>query len=134
MPGWLVGVAVVVGLYAAAVAALALAGRRGDAAALARFVPDCVVLLRRLAGDRRVSRARRVALWLGAAYVVVPFDLVPDVIPVVGQLDDAIVVVLLLRGVLRGAGEDVVREHWPGPERSLRLVLSVASGRRAHTA
>ncbi len=63
------------------------------------------------------------ALGLLAAYLASPIDLVPDFIPVAGQLDDAILVALVLRGVLRAAGEEVVRGHWRGPERSLRLLL-----------
>ena len=117
---------VVVALYAALVAALALAGRRADAAALARFVPDCVVLVRRLLGDPRIARRHRLALGGLLLYLASPIDLVPDFIPVAGQLDDAVLLVLVLRGLLRSAGAGVVREHWPGPERSLDLVLRAA--------
>jgi uncharacterized membrane protein YkvA (DUF1232 family) len=126
VPAWLVGLLVVVALYAGAVAALAVLGRRGDAAALARFVPDCVVLLRRLASDPRVPRRHRLALWLGVAYLLMPFDLVPDMIPVAGQLDDAILVALALRSLVRAAGSGVVEEHWPGPHSSLAVVLRMA--------
>jgi hypothetical protein len=81
--------AVCLALYAAAVLALVVAGRRTDAAALARFIPDCVVLVRRLAADPALPRASRLALVALAGYLVLPFDLVPDFIPVAGQLDDA---------------------------------------------
>jgi uncharacterized membrane protein YkvA (DUF1232 family) len=117
---------IVVAVYAAAVAALAIAGRRGDAAALARFVPDCVVLLKRLMGDPRVPRRSRLALIAAIGYLVCPIDLVPDFIPVAGQLDDAIVVTLVLRHLLKVGGPELVRDHWPGPQRSLRVVLAVA--------
>lgn len=127
---YLVAAGVVVALYAAAVAALVLAGRRGDAAALARFVPDCVVLVRRLLADPRVPRANRLALGALLLYLVSPIDLVPDFIPVAGQLDDAIVVVLVLRSVLRAGGPGLVREHWPGPRASLEIVLRAAFGGR----
>ncbi len=50
----------------------------------------------------------------------------PDFIPVAGQLDDAIVLALVLRSVLRGSGPELVREHWRGPERSLAVVLRLA--------
>ena len=106
-------------LYAAAVLVLVLLGRRADARALAGFIPDCVVLVRRLLGDPRVPQRTKVALWLLITYLVMPIDLVPDVIPVAGQLDDAIFVALVLRSFLRAGGGTLVREHWPGPERTL---------------
>ena len=110
-------------LYAAAVATLLLLGRRRGARALAGFVPDCIVLFRRLLSDERVSRPRRLLVAGLLLYLASPLDLVPDFIPVVGQLDDAALVALALRVVLRGAGESVVTEHWPGPQRSLAVIL-----------
>ena len=109
-------------LYAAAVLALVALGRRTDARALAGVIPDCVVLARRLLRDPRVPRRNKVALWLLVAYLLLPIDLVPDVIPVAGHLDDAILVALVLRGLLRAGGATLVREHWPGPERTLRAL------------
>ena len=55
-----------------------------------------------------------------------PYDLVPDFVPVVGRLDDAIVVALVLRRVLRATGSDVVGEYWPGPPATLRVLLRAA--------
>jgi uncharacterized membrane protein YkvA (DUF1232 family) len=106
-------------LYALAVLALVALGRRTDARALAGFVPDCIVLVRRLLRDPRVPRRTKVALWLLIGYLLLPIDLVPDFIPVAGQLDDAILVALVLRSFLRAGGAVLVREHWPGPERTL---------------
>jgi uncharacterized membrane protein YkvA (DUF1232 family) len=114
---------IVVAVYAAAVAGLVVAGRRSDAAALARFVPDCVVLVRRLLGDPRVPRRSRLALIMLLGYLASPIDLVPDFVPVAGHLDDAIVLALVLRHVVRAAGDAVLREHWPGSARSLAVVL-----------
>jgi uncharacterized membrane protein YkvA (DUF1232 family) len=121
-------------LYALLVLALYLLGRKTDARALAGFVPDCVILFRRLIGDPRVSRRRK--FWLGVliGYLVLPFDLVPDFIPIAGQLDDAILVSLALRGIIRSAGVAVVRGHWPGPERSLRLLLRLSGVQEPPTA
>ena len=79
-----------------------------------RLLPDLLRLLRRLAADRSLPRAVRVRLWLLMAYLAVPFDLVPDVIPVLGYADDAIIVAAVLRSVVRRAGVEVVRGHWPG--------------------
>ena len=116
-------------LYAVAVLALLAAGRRADARALAGFVPDCVVLFRRLLADPAVPRRRKWGLVLAIAYLALPFDLIPDFIPVAGQLDDAILVGLVLRGLVRGGGPGLVRRHWPGPEPSLRLVLRLSGAR-----
>jgi uncharacterized membrane protein YkvA (DUF1232 family) len=116
-------------LYAAFVAALALSGRRSQARAFAGFVPDCAVLFKRLIGDPRVPRGRKVTLGLLAVYLASPIDLVPDFIPVAGQLDDAILVGIVLRGLVRSAGPGLVREHWPGPEESLSAILRLAGAR-----
>jgi len=116
-------------VYALAVAAIALAGRREAARALARFVPDCAVLIGRLAADGATPRRYRVMLAALAAYLAFPLDLVPDFIPVAGQLDDAVLVALALRMLLHAVGEDAIRAAWPGPESSLRVVLRAAGAR-----
>jgi len=115
------------GLYAAFVAGLVVAGRRDDARALAGFIPDCLVLVRRLMRDPRVPRSRRAMLGALALYLAMPFDLVPDFIPVAGQLDDAVVAGLVLRSIVRSAGPGPIREHWPGPASSRELVLRLAA-------
>jgi uncharacterized membrane protein YkvA (DUF1232 family) len=125
----LIVLAVFLALYALAVLALFLAGRRSDARALAGFVPDCLVLFKRLISDPAVPRGRKVLLGLLVGYLAMPIDLVPDFIPVAGQLDDAILVGLVLRGLVRGAGPQVIERHWPGPEASLRVVLRLAGAR-----
>lgn len=119
----------VLAAYAALVLALLVAGRRGAARAVAGFIPDCIVLVGRLLGDPRVPRRHRLLLSALIGYLALPFDLVPDIIPVAGQLDDAVVVALVLRLVLRGAGSALLREHWPGPRESL-TVLERLAGRR----
>jgi uncharacterized membrane protein YkvA (DUF1232 family) len=125
----LIALAVAAVVYALFVLALVAAGRRSEAKALARFVPDCAVLFRRLMADPRVSRGRKALLGLLVVYLAMPIDLVPDFIPVAGQLDDAVLVALTLRAVLRGAGPGLVREHWPGPPESLEAMLRLAGGR-----
>jgi uncharacterized membrane protein YkvA (DUF1232 family) len=124
--GWLLVGGVALGAYAALVLALVPLGRRGEARAIAGFVPDCAVLVKRLMGDARVPRRHKLALALLACYLLMPIDLVPDFIPVAGQLDDAILVAVVLRRVLRGNGE-LVRAHWPGPAPSLAVVLRMAA-------
>jgi uncharacterized membrane protein YkvA (DUF1232 family) len=122
----LIALAVAATVYALLVLLLVVAGRRAEARALARFVPDCAVLFRRLMADRRISRPRKALLGLLVAYLAMPFDLVPDFIPVAGQLDDAVLVALTLRAVLRDAGPALVSEHWPGPPESLAAMLRLA--------
>ena len=119
---------VALALYSAGVLALLLVGRRTEARALAGFIPDCVVLVRRLLSDPRVPRRRKLLLALLVGYLLMPIDLVPDFIPVVGQLDDVIVAALAIRVALRAGGEELLEEHWPGPEASLRLVRRAAFG------
>jgi uncharacterized membrane protein YkvA (DUF1232 family) len=128
---WLaVSLGVVVAVWALGVAALAVAGRGTEARAFARFIPDCVILFRRLLADPRVPPGRKAVLAAAVGYLVLPFDLVPDFIPVAGQLDDAIVVALALRFVLRSGGPQLLAEHWPGPRESLLLILRLAFGKR----
>ena len=117
-------------IYLALIVWLLLAGRRSDARALAGFVPDCVVLFGRLLGDDRVPRRRKLLLAALIGYLAMPFDLVPDFIPVAGQLDDAIIVALVLRYVLRASGSDLLRENWPGAPTSLNVLTRLAYGRR----
>jgi len=129
MSSWnwlLLSAAIALGVYAAFIAWLVLAGRRERASALVRFIPDCVVLFHRLLHDDRVPRRRKLLLGALVGYLALPFDLVPDFIPVAGQLDDAIVVALALRVILRSGGPQLLREHWPGPPTSLNALLRLA--------
>jgi uncharacterized membrane protein YkvA (DUF1232 family) len=117
-----------IAVYAAFVVWLLLARRRQDARALAGFIPDCLVLFRRLLGDDCVSRRHRLLLAALIGYLATPIDLVPDFIPVAGQLDDAIIVAVALRTVLRAGGPDLLREHWPGPPTSLDALMRLTYG------
>ena len=122
----LVAALVAIGLYALFLAGLALSGRAPEARALARLVPDCFVLARGLLGDSEVPTRCKIALVGLIAYLASPIDLVPDFLPVVGVLDDAILVVLTLRWILRTAGPARVSRHWRGSRRGLELVLRAA--------
>jgi uncharacterized membrane protein YkvA (DUF1232 family) len=129
VPAWqlaLVALGVAVAIYAAFVLVLVVCGRRADARARATFIPDAIVLFRRLLGDPRVRRRHKLLLGATVVYLALPIDLVPDVIPVAGQADDVILVALVLRTVLRGAGREALQQHWPGPPRSLQLLTRLA--------
>jgi uncharacterized membrane protein YkvA (DUF1232 family) len=94
-----------------------------------RLLPDLLRLLRRLLADGTLPTGVRVRVALLVAYLAVPFDLVPDVVPVIGYADDAVVVALVLRSVVRRAGADALRRHWPGTPEGLALVLRLAGVR-----
>ncbi|MGH3447711.1 MAG: YkvA family protein [Nocardioidaceae bacterium] len=79
-----------------------------------RLLPDTVRLLRRLAADRSLPQGVRIRLALLLVYLASPIDLVPDFVPVLGYADDAIVVAIALRSVVRHTGRDALDRHWPG--------------------
>lgn len=93
---------------------------------LLRLAPDVVRLLKRLAGDRAVPVWVRI--WLGVllVYLISPIDLIPDFIPLVGYVDDALVVAIALRFAARRAGGDAIQKHWPGTSVGLNAVLRLA--------
>jgi uncharacterized membrane protein YkvA (DUF1232 family) len=94
-----------------------------------RLLPDLLRLLRRLLADGTLPVGVRVRVALLVAYLVVPFDLVPDVVPLIGYADDAVVVALVLRSVVRRAGAEALRRHWPGTPAGLAVVLRLAGVR-----
>jgi uncharacterized membrane protein YkvA (DUF1232 family) len=126
MGPWLLFLGLAAVVYGLFVGCLVLAGRGGDARALAGFLPDCIVLFRRLLGDPRTPRRSRTIVIALLGYLAFPFDVIPDFIPVAGQLDDAVVVALGLRAILRGGGLEMIEEHWPGPRSSLSFILKLA--------
>ena len=91
-----------------------------------RLLPDVVRLVRRLAADGSLPRGVRVRLWLLLGYLLLPIDLVPDFVPVLGYADDVIVVAWTLRSVTRRAGADALARHWPGEPGGLALVSRLA--------
>lgn len=81
-----------------------------------RILPDVLRLLRRLAADSTMPRGVRIRLGLLLVYLASPIDLIPDFVPVLGYADDAIIATAVLRSVVRRAGLDAVRAHWPGSD------------------
>ena len=127
----LIGVGATLVLYLGVVVWLVIFGRREEAYAIVRFIPDCVILFRRLLGDKRVPRNKRLLLVAVIAYLASPIDLIPDFVPIAGQLDDALIVALVLRSVLKSAGPQIVRDHWSGPPETLGVILRMAYGAAA---
>jgi uncharacterized membrane protein YkvA (DUF1232 family) len=125
LSGWQLAGSIVVGLvlvWMLLVGALALGARGADRMRwqdAVRLVPDVVRLVRRLAADVDLPRGVRWRLWLLLGYLLLPIDLVPDFLPVIGYADDAIVIALVLRSVARVAGPDALDRHWPGTAEGL---------------
>jgi uncharacterized membrane protein YkvA (DUF1232 family) len=139
MPEWLIVVLGVVGglvlLWLILIALLWAQQRRTgpvDWRAMMRLVPDVIRLVKRLATDPSVPRATRWWLFALLGYRLLPLDLVPDFIPVLGYADDAVVVAIVLRFAIRHAGIDAVERHWPGTPEGLTSVLTLA-GLKANT-
>ncbi|HEY0486543.1 MAG TPA: DUF1232 domain-containing protein [Mycobacteriales bacterium] len=126
MGRWLSVFGIAVAAMLASWAVLVLLARRlppGLARDLAAFLPDCVTTARRLRRDPRVPRRAKVAVGVAALWVLSPIDLIPEFLPVIGPLDDVVVVVLALRYAARSVPRDVLLEAWPGNTRLLERVL-----------
>jgi uncharacterized membrane protein YkvA (DUF1232 family) len=93
---------------------------------IATFVPNLARLFAGLVRDPRVPRRAKLVLGLTAGYLAFPIDLIPDFIPIAGQLDDAIVAVFALRYVVGTTPREIVAEHWHGDPDTLRRVLALA--------
>jgi uncharacterized membrane protein YkvA (DUF1232 family) len=91
-----------------------------------RILPDTVRLLRRIGADRTVPKGVRLRLYLLFVYLASPIDLIPDFLPVIGYADDAVIVAAVLRSVVRRAGTDTIRRHWPGTEEGLATLSRIA--------
>jgi uncharacterized membrane protein YkvA (DUF1232 family) len=117
-------------LWLALIAALAWVSRgkseKITLVAALRLGPDIVRLTRRLAADPTVPRGVRIWLFVLLGYLLMPIDLVPDLIPVIGYADDAIVVALVLRFATRHAGPDAIERHWPGTPQGLNALRLLA--------
>lgn len=87
------------------------------------FLPDVAILFKDVLRDPRVPRGAKIKVGAALAYLVSPLDLIADVIPGVGMLDDVAIVAFAARELLDGAGADIVREHWRGSDHGLDVVL-----------
>lgn len=126
MPTWLLVLLVVAAIYVAVVIALIVAGRKVLAKELALLVPNLALLFKDLLRDPAVPRGPKVALAIGAVWLASPIDLLPEFLPVLGPLDDAVVAALVLRYLVRRSGPEVVRRHWRGDPRTLDMILRAA--------
>ena len=126
MRDWLIGLGVGVALLLASWGLLILLARRlppGIARDLAAFIPDCVTTVRRLRTDPRVPRRARIAIVVAGLSVASPIDLIPEFLPVIGPLDDIIVVAIALRYAGRQVPREVLMAAWPGEQRLIEKLL-----------
>lgn len=126
MPGWLQGLVIAAGVIAASWGVLILLARRlpaGLAKDLAGLLPDCVTTARRLRRDPRVPARAKLAVAFAVLWVLSPIDLIPEFLPVVGTLDDIVVVALALRYAGRQVPRDTLLAAWPGNPDLIRLLL-----------
>jgi uncharacterized membrane protein YkvA (DUF1232 family) len=117
MPWWLQGGIIALGVMITSWALLALLARTlppGLARDLARFLPDCVIATRRLRRDPRVPGRAKAAVLFAALWVLSPIDLIPEFLPLIGGLDDVVVVALALRYAARRVPREALLEAWPG--------------------
>jgi uncharacterized membrane protein YkvA (DUF1232 family) len=94
---------------------------------LLMFLPNMVALCGKLLTDRRVSTTDKVLFAGAILYALMPLDLIPDVIPFVGQIDDAYLIALTLLRLINHADENVLREHWRGGGDVVQLAQAIAS-------
>lgn len=93
---------------------------------LALFVPRFVKLIGRLVVDPEVPAFEKILLGSVILYIVSPLDIIPDSIPVLGQLDDLYLITLCLLRLLNRSGAPKLRQHWQGPEDIVQLLQTVS--------
>ncbi|HEX2774661.1 MAG TPA: DUF1232 domain-containing protein [Micromonosporaceae bacterium] len=128
MRDWVVWLGTAAALMVVSWAVLMLLARRlppGLARDLAAFIPDCLTTVRRLRMDPRVPRRAKVAVVVAGLWVASPVDLIPEFLPVIGPLDDVVVVALALRYAARQVPSDVLLAAWPGDPRLIRRLIGL---------
>ncbi|WP_174528424.1 YkvA family protein [Micromonospora maritima] len=126
MRDWLIGLGAALACLVTSWAVLVLLARRlppGPLRDLAAFLPDCLTTVRRLRRDPRVPRRARIAIVVAGVWLASPIDLIPEFLPVIGPLDDVVVVALALRYAGRQVPRQVLLDAWPGDPRLLLRLL-----------
>lgn len=126
MRNWLIGLGIGIGCVVASWALLVLLARRlppGVLRDLAAFIPDCVTTVRRLRKDPQVPRRAKIAIVFAGLWVASPIDLIPEFLPIIGPLDDVVVVALALRYAGRQVPREVLLAAWPGEPGLLERLL-----------
>jgi len=129
MPDWILGLVVAALLVIGSWAVLVVAARRlppGVLRDLAVFIPACVTMIHRLRRDPRVPRRAKVAVAIAGLWVLSPIDLIPEFLPVIGPVDDVVVVALALRYAARQVPRKLLVDSWPAEQRLLDCLLGAA--------
>ena len=129
LPGWAQVVIVIFALWTIVVIVLVIVGRIVLARELALLLPNLIRLFGGLLRDARVPLRAKIVLAVASLWLASPIDLIPEFIPLIGSLDDAIVAALALRFVLLTTDDAVIREHWRGDPATLQRVLRIAGWR-----
>ena len=125
---WLIIAAIVIAASWVLMIALAKRLPPGLAKDLATVLPACVTTARRLRKDPRVPRRVKVVVAFAGLWVLSPIDLIPEFLPIIGPLDDIVVVALALRYAARHVPPEALVEAWPAERRILdRLAPSTAT-------
>jgi uncharacterized membrane protein YkvA (DUF1232 family) len=130
---WLIGVGTCAAVLVVTWGLLVLLARRlppGIIRDLTGFIPDCLTTVRRLRKDPRVPRRAKIAVLIAGLWVASPIDLIPEFLPVIGPLDDVVVVALALRYAGRQIPQEVLMAAWPGQPGVLERLLGHTVKRR----
>jgi uncharacterized membrane protein YkvA (DUF1232 family) len=123
---WLTGLGVAAAVMVASWLVLIVSARRlpaGTAKELARFLPACLTTVRRLRRNPAVPRRAKIAVGFAGLWMLSPIDLIPEFLPVIGPLDDVVVVALALRYAARQVPRAVLLDAWPGDRRIIERLL-----------
>ncbi|HYV21295.1 MAG TPA: DUF1232 domain-containing protein [Candidatus Bathyarchaeia archaeon] len=127
LPVWAEILLVLVAIWVVVAIVLVIVGRVLLARELALILPNLIRLFGGLLRDPRVPFRAKIVLGIASLWLASPIDLIPDFVPIAGQLDDAIVAALALRFLLRTTDGALVRQHWHGDPATLERVLRIAS-------
>ncbi len=127
LPLWAEILLILLAIWIVVAVVLVIVGRVLLARELALLVPNLVRMFGGLLRDPRVPLRAKIVVGVASLWLASPIDLIPDFVPIAGQLDDAIVAALALRFVLRTTDDAVVRQHWHGDPATLERVLRMVS-------
>jgi len=91
------------------------------------LIPNFIKLMYRLVQDETVSKTDKALLLATIVYVASPLDFLPDFIPFLGKVDDILLIALVLKRLMDGAGRDLMMQYWDGSDDLLILVEKIVN-------